>query len=278
METLLMLVVYGSIAVVVLALRARRRDGIDLRRSFDTVRFETPAGVVGGDAVRVVRIRRQGLHADVDPFDVPPDLLPLAESFWYCVAPGPAYFVAISSAELRDGRMLPAWTTRSLTEAQLRAALADDPAALAAAFAPPAPRGMLDVRYAMHRGTPVPAPGAGSWPAPPLPAHGLTPGEARRATRDRWLRAGVAGMATAVLLVPPAHAFYWGWTHPDGVSPWLQAAGRAVMSWLVYLYMLVEGEILWSEEGRSVAIAFVACAALFALLFVRPRHGAEAPT
>lgn len=271
MELLTMALVYGAIAIVLLALRRRRRPGTDLRRAFAAVHFETPRGVVGGDAVRVVRVRRQGMFADIDPFDIPPEMLPLAESFWYCVAPGPSYFVAIASADLREARAVPVWTTRALSEAQLRSALADDPPALAAAFAPDGDPAARDVRYTMRAGVARPAPGASRWPAPE-PAQPPEVRDAPGDARGRWLRGALAGLAMAVLLVPPLHAFYWGWTHAAGFAPWLAASGRALMGWLVYLYMLADGELLRSAEGRSVALAFVATATLSALMFVPRRE------
>lgn len=266
MAELLLVLVWGSIAVLVMVLRTRRRPAIDLRESFAHVSFATPSGEVGGNTMRVVRIARQGMFADVDPFDVPADMLLLAESFWYCVGPGPSYFVAVPTVERRPQGMVLSWLVRPLSEAQLRSALSTDAAALAAAFDDDAQPFAGDVRYRLHQGVPRPAPGASAWPTPPVP----TAAGSRDATHPAAL-AALGGLATAVITVPPVMGFYWGWTTPGQFDPWLHALAQASMSWVIYAHAIAEGALLHTAEGRSVAVAFVVVAVLFAWVFLPSR-------
>lgn len=266
-----MVLVWGSIAVLVLVLRRRQRPAIDLRESFADVRFASPSGEVGGNAARVVRIERQGLFADVDPFNVPADMLLLAESFWYCVGPGPSYFVAIPTVERQPGGMAIRWMVRPLSEAQLRSALSTDAAALAAALDNSAPPATGDVRYRLHHGVPRPVPGASSWPTPPVP----TPTGARDAPGGAGL-AVLGGVALALLVVPPVLGFYWGWTTPGQFEPWLHALAQASMSWVIYVHAIADGDLLQTTQGRSVALAFVAVAAVFAWVFMPARDRIDA--
>jgi hypothetical protein len=266
-DVLLMVLLWGSIAALVWVLRRRRRPATDLRESFADARFATPSGEVGGNAVRVVRIERQGLFADVDPFDVRADMLLLAESFWYCVGPGPSYFVAIPAVERQPRGVAVKWIVRSLSEAQLRSALSTDAPALDAAFGHDAPPFAGDVRYRLHQGVPRPARGASAWPTPPA--------QAAVETKDAAPAAGLAalgGLAVAVITVPPVMGFYWGWNTPGQFDPWLHALGQAFMSWVIYLYALADGELLHTAQGRSVALAFVAVTVVFAWVFMPPRH------
>lgn len=72
------------------------------------------------------------------------------------------------------------------------------------------------------------------------------------------------GALFAFVLVPPVMGFYFGWHEvvraPGGGtwSPWATSLARAFMSWLVYGYMAVEGELFTTSEGRSVLAAFLA--------------------
>lgn len=110
----------------------RRRVKDALRTTFAALRFDTPDGVVGGDGVRVVKVYRQGMPlAYDDVFNLPLGPRQVSDSFWYCVGPGPSYFVAIPVVEVGLGRVSVQWIVRSLTEERMRAALVDDPEALA---------------------------------------------------------------------------------------------------------------------------------------------------
>lgn len=116
--------IYGTLA-------GRRRVKAALRTTFAALRFETPDGMVGGDAVRVVMVYRQGMPlAYDDVFNLPLGPPQVTDSFWYCVGPGPSYFVAIPMVEVGLGRVSVTWIVRALTEARMRAALVDDPEAL----------------------------------------------------------------------------------------------------------------------------------------------------
>lgn len=109
----------------------RRRIGQALRASFDALRFATPAGDVGGDAVRVVKVYKQGLPMLYDDvFDLTWGARQVSDSFWYCVAPGPSYFLAIPLVAVGMGRVDIRWVVRPLSEARMRGALVDHPDAL----------------------------------------------------------------------------------------------------------------------------------------------------
>lgn len=117
--------VYGTLA-------GGRRVQEALRTTFAALRFDTPQGAVGGDAVRVVKVYRQGMPlAYDDVFNLPLGPRQVSDSFWYCVGPGPSYFVAIPMVEVGLGRVSVTWVVRALTEARMRAALVDHPEALA---------------------------------------------------------------------------------------------------------------------------------------------------
>ena len=62
-----------------------------LRASFDTLRFNTPEGVRGGDALQVVK------RVAFLPNGQYPDSLQarMGETFWYCVGPGNSYWLAM---------------------------------------------------------------------------------------------------------------------------------------------------------------------------------------
>lgn len=98
-----------------------------LQRSFDTLRFPCEGEVLGAAEVSVVKrviheTSRMGEHA------------PLT-AFWYCVAPGPNYYVAIARY-MRDGWRggRYQWEVRPLDAARMRGALDADGDALHAAF------------------------------------------------------------------------------------------------------------------------------------------------
>ncbi|GAB2509436.1 hypothetical protein [Lysobacter humi (ex Lee et al. 2017)] len=110
----------------------RRRVNEALRTTFHALRFDTPAGVVGGDALRVVKIFRQGLpFAYDDVFTIPVGPRQISDSFWYCIGPGPSYFLAIPMVEVGFGKAKVDWVVRPLSLERMRAALVDFPDVLA---------------------------------------------------------------------------------------------------------------------------------------------------
>lgn len=110
----------------------RRRVMQALRETFHALRFDTPAGTVGGDALRVVKVFRQGMpYAYDDVFNLPIGPRQVSDSFWYCVGPGPSYFLAIPIVEVGFGRANVSWVVRPLSLERMRAALVDFPDLLA---------------------------------------------------------------------------------------------------------------------------------------------------
>lgn len=110
----------------------RRRVKQALRDSFRDLRFETHDGVVRGDAIRVVKVFRQGMPFSYDDvFSIPVGPRWISDSFWYCIGPARTYFLAIPMVDVGLGRVEVAWVVRPLTEERIRAALIDHPDALA---------------------------------------------------------------------------------------------------------------------------------------------------
>lgn len=110
----------------------RRRVKQALRETFLRLRFDTPDGVVGGGAVRVVKIFRQGMPFSYDDvFTIPVGPRWISDSFWYCIGPARTYFLAIPMVEAGLGRVDVTWVVRPLSEERMKAALIDHPEALA---------------------------------------------------------------------------------------------------------------------------------------------------
>lgn len=109
----------------------RRRVRQALRTTFEALRFQTPDGTVGGSALEVVKIYRQGMpFAYDDVFALRGGPRHISDSFWYCVGPGPSYFLAIPMVEVGFGRVAVRWAVRPLSEERMRAALVDCPDAV----------------------------------------------------------------------------------------------------------------------------------------------------
>ncbi len=119
---------------VVVARRGRRRAQAALRMTFARLQFDTPQGRVPGSSLRVVKISRQaaGLAGD-EAYGLFGDRQ-MPDAFWYCVGPGPSYFLAIARADARPGGVSVDWIVRSLTEERMRGALLGDEKAIALAF------------------------------------------------------------------------------------------------------------------------------------------------
>lgn len=110
----------------------RRRVQRALRDTFLALRFDTPDGRVAGDAIRVVKIFKQGMpFAYDDVFSIPVGPRQISDSFWYCVGPARTCFLAIPTVEAGLGRAKVTWVVRPLSEDRMRAALIDHPEALA---------------------------------------------------------------------------------------------------------------------------------------------------
>lgn len=92
------LLVLGVLAAgAYLSSRGRRKIQAALKRSFDSTTFDTPEGRVPGTLLKVVKISKQTMRfAGDDVYQLGRDPMP-NDAFWYCVGPGPSYFLALPS-------------------------------------------------------------------------------------------------------------------------------------------------------------------------------------
>jgi len=112
----------------------RRKIDQTLKDTFAQRTFQTPQGSVSGTTLRVVKISKQtSRYAADEVYRTKLDSIP-ADAFWYCVGPGPSYFLAIAILQTGDGQVCADWIVRPLTEQAMRAALLDDRKATAMAF------------------------------------------------------------------------------------------------------------------------------------------------
>lgn len=112
----------------------RRKIDQTLKDTFAQRTFQTPEGTVSGATLRVVKISKQtSRYAADEVYRIKMDSIP-ADAFWYCVGPGPSYFLAIAVMQTGNGQVSADWIVRPLTEQSMRAALLDDRKATAMAF------------------------------------------------------------------------------------------------------------------------------------------------
>ena len=112
-------------AILAVALYFSLKANRSMRDSFAALVFQTPEGSVSGAKMRVVKevLESTGQDLGASP----------TTGFFYCVGPGPSYFVAIANLE-SAWRARFAWVIRPLTEERMRGALVGDSVALLAAF------------------------------------------------------------------------------------------------------------------------------------------------
>lgn len=128
------LVICGVVAASIRASIQRRRF---LQQHFDALRFDTPAGVVNGAQLEIVK---RALTSTNDGVGLELNLSRNAggnasDEFWYCVGPGPCYFVVIPVVQRSFAmRASVQWIVRPLTEARMRGSLITDRKATRAAF------------------------------------------------------------------------------------------------------------------------------------------------
>ena len=130
----LLLVPLFAIAAIASTLNGRRRVLDALNTSFATLHFDTPQGVVTGASLRIVKVSRQSMPFAYDEVYALGRDPQRSDSFWYCVGPGPSYFLAIPMVAAGFGKVSVRWAIRPLTEDRMRAALFGDEEALRLAF------------------------------------------------------------------------------------------------------------------------------------------------
>lgn len=103
--------------------------------AFAKLIFDTPRGLVTGQSLRVV-------HRSVTFPQSEPEISGAADPgavFWFCVGPGPTYFLAMPIRRKAEaGGLDLQWIVRQLTAERMRGALAARPSALRRAFPEPA--------------------------------------------------------------------------------------------------------------------------------------------
>ena len=130
MNLLIGLVVAAALLAVFL--RHLRMEREALRRSFATQVFDTPEGKVEGRALQVVKTATLG---GTTPNGVEDFVTMTRDEFWYCVGPGPTYFLAIPTIGTSFGQVdFVRWVVRPLSKERMRAALAGDRRATKLAF------------------------------------------------------------------------------------------------------------------------------------------------
>lgn len=107
--------------------RTRRED----QRAFASLVFDTARGLVTGQSLKVVH-RAVRLPQSVQGL---PGVPASGASYWFCVGPGPSYYLAVPLRVRGAGFDGPLeWVVRPLTAERMRAALSARPAALRRAF------------------------------------------------------------------------------------------------------------------------------------------------
>jgi hypothetical protein len=135
-EVMALVAFVGAVVLlsVVVSRRERRRVQASLRMTFARLQFDTPGGRVPGSALRVVKISQQAAGIGADELHDLFDDHSLPDAFWYCVGPGPSYFLAIGRANAHRRGVAVDWIVRPLTEERMRGALVGDDEATALAF------------------------------------------------------------------------------------------------------------------------------------------------
>jgi hypothetical protein len=136
------LIVFFFFAVIVVAgwyfrRFENQRVERELRRSFARQTFQTALGPISGAALKVVKIHQapSGVRRRDPLFELTFRDDPYGgDAFWYCVGPGPSYFLAIALLQAGSGKVDAQWVVRPLTEARMRGALIGDRKATALAF------------------------------------------------------------------------------------------------------------------------------------------------
>ena len=130
MNVVIAVIMIAIVVMILVGQRATQREA--LRRSFETQTFDTPAGKVDGRGLRVVKI---ATLAVTTPNSVEGATTNTRDEFWYCVGPGPSYFLAIPTIGIRYGSVaFVRWVVRPLSKERMRGALQGDRRASKLAF------------------------------------------------------------------------------------------------------------------------------------------------
>lgn len=123
-----------AVLVVWAAIRRHAHFTRLLEDSFAKLQFDTPEGRVGGERVIVVSKQQAQMNA---MWGGEVGSAPTSDAFWYCVGPGPSYFLVVPILANRWNGLDLTWVVRPLTEERMRAALQGDRAGAQRAFGDP---------------------------------------------------------------------------------------------------------------------------------------------
>ncbi|MBO9829528.1 hypothetical protein J7373_14845 [Xanthomonas sp. A2111] len=128
----------GSAALSIGALYRMGRSQVTdlLEASFREQAFPGERGPLRGSDLTVVKRSRQtieGSYGHVYSL-APGAALQTADAFWYCVGPGPSWFLAIPVVTSGFGKAQVQWIVRPMTEGRMRVALQFDRKATRLAF------------------------------------------------------------------------------------------------------------------------------------------------
>lgn len=120
------------VLVIWAAIRQRARTMRLLEESFSRLEFDTPESRISGEHLAVVSKRQEHLNAMWEGHEV--GSVQASDAFWYCVGPGPSYFLVVPLLANRWSGLDLKWIVRPLTEECMRAALQGDRAGMQRAF------------------------------------------------------------------------------------------------------------------------------------------------
>jgi len=135
---LIAIVFLGSAAMLIGALYRMGRSQVTdlLDASFREQAFPGEHGPLHGGDLTVVKKSKQNIESSYGHvYSIAPDAaLHTADAFWYCVGPGPCWFLAIPVVTSGFGQAQVRWIVRPMTEGRMRAALQFDRKATRLAF------------------------------------------------------------------------------------------------------------------------------------------------
>lgn len=123
----IILAIVFVVVIILLVIRERQKRLQRMHQSFDGIEFPASGGLRGRDmrvVKRVIEAADNGMCSS--------DIL---GAYWYCVGPGPGYYVAIAQrVQLNWLRSRLEWVIRPLSAERMRGALMGDKQALILAF------------------------------------------------------------------------------------------------------------------------------------------------